>query len=245
MAPRTSNGSNSHWCLCNQYANLSQPTSPLKRDPHFDKDHFCRTVTHEESHRTFTSPIQTAFPQISPYNLIFLFPSHLFFIRTLQTPPKDKQDFNRFWEASSQVIFLFQRKSLLLEIAPFFLHTETTHPHPKGTCSLNRPWRSSLNRIWASIVIHKEFLVSIDTPFFLELLDYNLLKKLHAIPIAPPPPNLFYPTNTNPGDTWIQSSVTNFLSFKPQSQITTSKIYWFPQTNHKEGLSLLAPTSNC
>ena len=135
------------------------------------------------------APFKQHFPKFHHTTSSFCFLLIYSFLEPSKPPPKDKQDFNRFWEASSQVIFLFQRKSLLLEIAPFFLHTETTHPHPKGTCSLNRPWRSSLNRIWASIVIHKEFLVSIDTPFFLELLDYNPPKKLHAIPIAPPPPS--------------------------------------------------------
>ena len=42
-----------------------QPTSPLKSDPPFDKESFHRIVTHGESYRTFTSPPQTAFSDIS------------------------------------------------------------------------------------------------------------------------------------------------------------------------------------
>ena len=49
---------------------------------------------------------------------------------------KDKLYFNRFWKASSHVIFLLQRKLFLFLLLP---------PSPKGTCSFNEPWCSLLN----------------------------------------------------------------------------------------------------
>ena len=65
-------------------------------------------------------------------------------------PSKYKRDFNRCWEVSSRIIFPFQRKFPLLEIASFFPPYSNTHSHSKGTCNFNRPWCSSLNGIRAS-----------------------------------------------------------------------------------------------
>ena len=66
---------------------------------------------------------------------------------------KDKLDFNRFWKASSHVIFLLQKP--------------LSSPSPKGTCSFNRPWCSFLNWIRASTrFICKEFLFFMVTWFF-------------------------------------------------------------------------------
>ena len=60
---------------------------------------------------------------------------------------KDKLDFNRFWKASSHVIFLLQKP--------------LSSPSPKGTCSFNRPWCSFLNWTRASTrFIYKNFFFS-------------------------------------------------------------------------------------
>ena len=45
-----------------------------------------------------------------------------------KAPPKDKQDFNSFWKASSYVIFLLQRKFLLFGDSPIYKLYATTYP---------------------------------------------------------------------------------------------------------------------
>ena len=103
-------------------------------------------------------------------------------------PAKNTEDFSRFWEASSHFIFLFQRKFPLLEI-PHFSSYSNPHPHPKGTCSFNRPWCSSLNGNRASITLFiKNFFLRWSPHFFtFELPNYNPHKKVHAMAMAPHP----------------------------------------------------------
>ena len=69
-------------------------------------------------------------------------------LELFQDPSKDKPNFNRFWKASSWVTFSTSNQ------IPLFGHSRTFFPHrnfpPKDTCSLKRPWWSSLNGIRAS-----------------------------------------------------------------------------------------------
>ena len=58
-----------------------------------------------------------------------------FSLESSKPPPKDKQDFNTFQDASSQVIFLFQRKFPFLEIAP---SPPTLTPHLSPPIPLQR-----------------------------------------------------------------------------------------------------------
>ena len=60
----------------------------------------------------------------------FCCPSMFFSLEPLNSPPIEKQNFNRFWKAFSYVIFLLQRKFPLLKIAPFFPTLELPLPLP-------------------------------------------------------------------------------------------------------------------
>ena len=116
-------------------------------------------------------------------------------------PSKDKQDFNIFREASSHVSFLFQRKSLLLELALSILSNSPPSPPPpfrlpqtscpKGYAVLiDSIFLINQNQIFNGI-IYKEFLFSRPPVFFgiwISLLQSP--KKVHTNPIAshPPPP---------------------------------------------------------
>ena len=102
----------------------SQPTSHIKRDPASDKNSFHRTVTYGESHRIFTSPPQTAFPHISQF-----FCCLPFFLLKPSKPQKDKHDFNRFQDASSQVIFFVPKKFSFLELSTLQPSTSTPKVH--------------------------------------------------------------------------------------------------------------------
>ena len=89
-------------------------------------------------------PFKHNFPtfhfKTSSFSFITIEPSKL--------TPEDKQDFIRSWEASSNIIFLFQIKFL----PPPHPLTWIPYPHPKGTtCYFNRPLCFSLNEIRASI----------------------------------------------------------------------------------------------
>ena len=96
------------------------PRSPyLWRGTHFLINTY-RTLTYGELYRIFTSLPLTAFHYISLYSCFCLSPLSFSSLEPFKPPPKDKQNFSRFWEASSHVIFQFQRKFSLLEIAPSF-----------------------------------------------------------------------------------------------------------------------------
>ena len=164
--------------------------SSHKRDPPSDKDSFQKTVTHGESHRTFTSPPQTAFPYILLWNLFFLLPPHFFFIRTLQTP---LQKINKisidFKKPPHRFFFCFKENSLFWRCLIFSPHT-----YPKGTCSFNKPQCSSLNKIRSSTELFIKNFFLLWSPHFsgFELPNYNPLKKVHATstthcPLPPPP----------------------------------------------------------
>ena len=67
--------------------------------------------------QNFHKPPQTIFSHISLENLFFPFPPHFFCIRpplTLQRPPKDKHNFNRFLKASSYLTVHFKENSFFL-----------------------------------------------------------------------------------------------------------------------------------
>ena len=81
-----------------------------------------------------------------------------------KTHPEDKQDFNRSREASSHVIFPFQRKFRLLETAPFFSSSVEPPPHPKRKCPIIKCFSFNENEAFNRI-IDKEFLLSMATPF--------------------------------------------------------------------------------
>ena len=49
-------------------------------------------------------------------------------------PPKDKQDFIRFWKASSYVIFSLQKKFLVLETSSLFSLVRSSPPAPPAMC---------------------------------------------------------------------------------------------------------------
>ena len=111
------------------------PVKLTSQDPPFNKDSFHRIITHGEPNRTFTSLPQTVFPYFSQQNLFFLLPPLFSSLELYKHPPKDKQDFNRFQESSSLIIFPFQRKFRDFPILKPLL----PQSQPKGTCSFNRP----------------------------------------------------------------------------------------------------------
>ena len=97
------------------------------RQPHLSRgtDLLMKTISirlwHMESPTGLSqAPFKMRFPKVhyrtSSFCCLFISP----LVRLSKHPPKDKQDFNRFREASSQIIFPFQRKFLFLEIASFF-----------------------------------------------------------------------------------------------------------------------------
>ena len=167
------------------------------RQPHLSRgtDLLMKTISirlwHMESPTGLSqAPFKMRFPKVhyrtSSFCCLFISP----LVRLSKHPPKDKQDFNRFREASSQIIFPFQTKFPLLEI--HFPPYSNPHPHPKVICSSNRPWCSSLNGIRASpILFIKNFFLQWSPHFFtFELLSCNSPKKVHAIAVAPHPPPL-------------------------------------------------------
>ena len=75
----------------------------------------------------FTNPPQTAFPHISLPNLFFL----LLPIFSSKSPPKDKQDFNR-WSSSE----LFKKNCFFGRLSHFSAF-EPIIQNPKSTCTSN------------------------------------------------------------------------------------------------------------
>ena len=84
-------------------------------DPPFDKDSFHRAVTNGDFSQ---APLKQRYPLFySGTSLFCCLPIPHSSMEPFKPPPRHKQDFNRFREASSHVIFPFQRKFLLSEIS--------------------------------------------------------------------------------------------------------------------------------
>ena len=154
----------------------------------------------------------------SQFCCLLIFPS----LKLSKHPPKDESDFNWFWETSSQIIFLFQRKiSLNLKIRAASDIGQKKHFFKKsGTRNFTTPYSIP----------------------FLSVLQQNKLKLCIAFTKGAEPDCWTHkrsrvgtcncnaphpPPNTSPGDTWTQWSVTNFLC---TSKITTGKISCSPQS---------------
>ena len=104
---------------------LSQPTSYIKRDQILIKTVFIGP-SHTESPTGFSQVLpKQYFPTFYHRNFLFCY-LPILLLEPFKPPPKDKQDFNRFQDASSQVIFLFQRNFLFGNF-----HTQTSTSTPK------------------------------------------------------------------------------------------------------------------
>ena len=81
---------------------------------------------HMESPTGFSqAPLKWHFPKFHNRMSSFCYLPIFSLLEPSKVPPKGKQDFNRFWEASPRTTFPFQRKFPLLEITPFSPCTET------------------------------------------------------------------------------------------------------------------------
>ena len=115
-----SNGSNSHWHLCNQYATLSQHQPHLSRGPHLLINTISIRLSHMGSPTGLSqAPLKQHFPTFHYRTSSFCCLPIFSLLAPSKQPPKDKQDFNRFQESSSHIIFPFRRKFPLSEIVSF------------------------------------------------------------------------------------------------------------------------------
>ena len=147
------------------FATRMQPypsQSHLSRETHLLLKTVSIGPSHMESSTGFSqAPLKQHFPTFHYRTSYFCCFPIFFSLEPSKPPSKDKQDFTWFWDASSQVIFLFQRKFPFLELAPFF-PPHSNHPLPLQSYMqfYYRPWSSSLTRIRASTELFiKNFLL--------------------------------------------------------------------------------------
>ena len=168
-----------------------QPASRLKRGP---------TPSHMES--------PTWFLQVLNIGSLFSVSSPSYSSLEPSKPsPEIKQDLNMSWDASSQVVFLFQRKFSLLERASIF--------PPRWL------WCPTLNGIRVTTWLFIKNFLFWWSPHFFASTPPNYTSPIKAYDIHPPST----PWNKS-RDTWNHSLVSTLLS---KSQITTSNIYWSPR----------------
>ena len=163
----------------------------------------------------------------------FVVASPFFWLETSQPPAKDKQDFNRFQDASSQVIFLFQRNFRFWSL--IFSITLQPPLSPQRYMQFQyKPWCSPLKRIRSSteLFIKNFFLWCSPHLSWFKLLNYNPLKRYMQFQWQ------FHPASLFP------SHLPNLTTFRPFQPPNLTTLPPFPYIQPHQ-LSTLPIFSTC
>ena len=125
----------------------------------------------------------------------------IFFVRILQAPFNNTQDFDTPWQASLHIIFPLQTKFTFWRepcFSPMLEHTPIT----KGTCSLIRPWCPSFKGLRASMDLFVKNFIFQWSPLFSTFESPNKIPPKRHMQFQQPPPSIHFSRQVQ--ETWTQ-----------------------------------------